>query len=395
MKIAHIVCAYPPYHGGMGNVTFQMVQELAMRGHDVRVYTPGIYSSEEIRSADAPEADHDSDTQQQIATVKRLAPALKYGNAAYLPSLKKELEDMDIVHLHYPFYGTANLVRRWRLKTKKGKLVITYHMDTRAPGWKGLMFQLYTKFWMPKIFDAADAIIGSSFDYVSSSSAGKHLSLHTDKWHEVPFGVDTDRFQPREKARELFESHDLDPSLPTIVFVGGMDDAHYFKGIPVLLKALDILYRQDIPVQALMVGDGSLREKFTLQSQGMGLKDLVRFVGRISDEELPYYYNAGDVSILPSIHQGEAFGMVLLESMASGVPVIASDLPGVRTVAQDGGVVVPVHDPHALAQAMYDMLRYDKKDELSRDIRDIVMKKYAWGSIMDRVEGIYRGVVVE
>lgn len=395
MKIAHIVCTYPPYFGGMGNVAFQMVEELIARGHDVRVYTPGQYARREVRPVAAPEVSHDSQTQEEINTVKRVAPKLKYGNAAYMPSIKNELEDMDIVHLHYPFFGTANLVRKWRQKTKKGKLVVTYHMDTRAAGWKGLIFQLYTKFWMSKILDAADVIIGSSEDYIAHSNAAKHYQQHKDRWRGIPFGVDTDRFQPREKPVKIFQRHDLNPDVPTLVFVGGMDDAHYFKGIPVLLKALYMLQRQDVEIQALFVGDGNLRQKYMFEAQGMGLKDTVRFVGRISDEELPYYYNAGDVTVLPSIHQGEAFGVVLLESMASGVPVIASDLPGVRTVAEDGGVVVPVNDAEALAQAIYDMISYEGADTLSNDVRKKVMEKYSWKEIIDEVEAVYLDVFEE
>ena len=155
MKIAHVVSTFPPYYGGMGNVVFQTASALMARGHEVDVFT--------AQFGEPPE--------EEIAFAKRLKPTFAYGNAARLPQLKKELDSYDIVHLHYPFYGTANIVKRWRLKHKEARLVITYHMDPRAPRWKGLVFKLYAKFLMPGVLRAADACIASSIDYIEASDA--------------------------------------------------------------------------------------------------------------------------------------------------------------------------------------------------------------------------------
>ena len=395
MKIAHIVSTYPPYYGGMGNTVFEMASGLVERGHEVAVFTPDAYEQKEIKPREAEiEPEHAPVLQTKIDYAKRLKPSLKYGNAARLPQLRRELEGSELVHLHYPFFGTANLVRRYKEDHPATPFVITYHMDTRAPGGKGLIFKYYSAYWMPKILRSADRLIASSLEYIESSQASALYRENKKKWIGLPFGVDTIRFQPRAKPEALFARHQLDPNLPVILFVGGMDAAHYFKGVPVLLKALLLAKRDGLKVQAVFVGDGELKEQFRLQASGFRLQDHVRFVGHVSDEELPYYYNLADVLVLPSINQGEAFGMVLLEAMASGIPVIGSNLPGVRTVARDGGLTVEPNNPTDLSEAIMGFF-YNQADRAAwrQKARRVAEEKYAWPGIVERLEKIYESLV--
>ncbi len=378
MKIAQIVCTFPPYYGGMGNVAYELSAGLIARGHDVTVYTPefGGHKPENFEFA------------------KYIRPRLYYGNSARLSGIQKELKEFDVVHLHYPFFGTAGFARKWKLKNPDKLFVLTYHMDTRAPSWKGLVFATYAKLWMPRILRAADAIIGSTFDYIESSDARKIFLEQKNKWHEIPFGVNTERFAPREKPLELFVQHDLNIQNPTVLFVGGMDIAHTFKGIPVLLQAIKRV-RETLPnMQLVLVGDGEERHNFEMLARGMGLAKCVRFVGRASNEGLPLYYNMADVFVLPSIHQGEAFGMVLLEAMASGVPVIASDIPGVRTVAEQAGMTVERKDPVALAAALdeYFALSPADKEALRVQARTVAETEFSWDQVVSQHEKLYTSI---
>jgi len=382
----------------MGNVVFEMASHLANLGHEVEVFTPNYYEPKEIKSEEAPPArTHEEDLQERIDFASRLETPISYGNAAYMPQVSRELDDFDVVHLHYPFFGTANIVRKWKLRHPEKPLVITYHMDTRGDGLKGLIFKYYAKYWMPKILHSADAVIASSFDYIKSSDAAL-LSTEKEmegKWIEVPFGIDTERFQPRELPENLFKRYGLDHTAPVILFVGGMDKPHYFKGIPVLLKALFLLKEMGLPCQAVCVGDGELRQGFIAQATGLGLGPLVRFVGRVSDEGLPYHYNMADLLVLPSTTRGEAFGMVLLEAMASGVPVVASDLPGVRTIAREGGVVVKPNDPVDLANAVSHFFsNTNNRKEWSVSVRKTA-EEYSWDNIAGGLEMIYKELVGE
>ena len=383
MNIIHIVSTYPPYYGGMGNVVFQTACELAKRGHRVQVFTP-LYGHEE--------------TEQPVSGMKeyatRLTPAIKFGNAAYLPDIHKRLEDADIVHLHYPFFGTANLVRKWKLKHPDRQLVITYHMDNRAKGWKGLFFSYYAKYWLPKILGIADCLIASSFDFIAESDASALYRSNPEKWVELPFGVDTKRFAPREKPTDLFVAYELNPDIPTIVFVGGMDQSHYFKGVPVLLEALLSMKQMDLDIQAVFVGDGSLRPEFELRAQTFGIMDRVRFVGRISDDALPYHYNMGDLFVLPSTTRGEAFGMVLLEAMASGLPVIASDLAGVRTVAEKGGMVVESGNVEEFTKRLMELISdSEKRRTFGLNARDMAQERFTKERLIKDTERLYNNTL--
>jgi glycosyltransferase involved in cell wall biosynthesis len=150
-------------------------------------------------------------------------------------------------------------------------------------------------------------------------------------------------------------------------------------------------------LSALLVGDGDLRSQYELRSRGLGLGDRVRFIGRISDQDLPDVYRAADFLVLPSETRGEAFGVVLLEAMASGKPVIASNLPGVRSVVADGidGLLVRPSDSVALAEALDRMARMsgEARAAMGRAGRRKVEASYEWNQIGDRLEAIYCDVV--
>lgn len=400
MRIAHIVCTYPPYYGGMGNVAYQTVSELAKLGHYVEVFTPQFFDANFVETKEPTDKLTESIQNQKKeednlnVVARRLKPLVQKGNAAYIPQVKKELDNFDLVHLHYPFYGVANMVRKWKLKNPQIPLVITYHMDNRSPGWLGLYFKYYSAFWMPKILASADLLLGSSFDYIKNSNASFSLEKYKNKWQELPFGVDVERFQPRTRAEALFKRHELDINLPTILFVGGMDQAHYFKGISVLLKAVKILKKNNFYLQVVLVGDGELRTEFEIQAKIMGLSDRVKFVGAINDSELPYYYNMADLTVLPSTNQAEAFGMVLLESYASGVPVVASDLPGVRSVAEEAGLVFTPGDSEALAENIIGYFDEKTDREVWSDrARQVAEDKFSWSVIIAKLDEYYQQLV--
>ena len=186
--------------------------------------------------------------------------------------------------------------------------------------------------------------------------------------------------------------HGLTPEVPIMLFVGGMDAAHYFKGVPTLLQALQILKKNGAPCQAVFVGDGELRPQFESEATARGLASIIRFAGRVSDTELPLYYHLADLFVLPSLHTCEAFGIVLLEAMASGVPVVASDLPGVRRVAEEAGITVPPRDPRALAAEIrsYSRLPPEKRERIARHARAVAERQYAWPILTRKRETLYQ-----
>ncbi len=367
MKIAEVICTFPPYKGGMGKAALENFKTLKEGGHETTVFTPSYNIRGIFRT--------------KKSSIKRLFPLFSYGNAAVLPQLFFKLKNFDIVHLHYPFFGSAGIV--WLAKKfykDKFKLVITYHMEALGGGFIGAIFNFYRIFIMPRIMKSADKIIISSMDYALNSEIKKILKENTEKFIEIPFGVDLERFKPREKKQSLIEKYHLGLEEKTILFVGGLDKAHYFKGVPKLIKSFhNFLMETKEQAQLLIVGDGSERFNYEQIAFDYGLRDRVIFMGPVKDKELPYIYNLADLFVLPSINKGEAFGIVLLEAAASGVPVIASDLPGVRSVVREGfsGYLTTPGDPDILTKQLKEALRNESKLKiLGSDAREIAEEYY-------------------
>lgn len=331
MHLGLVTPVYPPYRGGIGAVAAQERRELRQLNNKVTVFTPD-YGRDEQAEAD----------------VVRLRPWFAWGNAAVVPSLFWRLREVDVIHLHYPFYGSeifAALAAWWWRKP----LIVTFHMRPQADGWPGWLFTLFRWLVEPFVMLAARTVIVSSRDYASAEHI-RHARLV-----ELPFGVDTRRFSPGD-SHVLRERYGLRQDVATLLFVGGMDEAHYFKGVEQLLHACAEI---KLPWQLMLVGDGRLRGLYAALAERLGIRDQVHFLGSLSYELLPEAYRAADLHILPSINRAEAFGLVTLEAMATGVPSIVTNLPGVRTLVEDGvtGFVVKPGDSDELADRLTQLLR--------------------------------------
>jgi glycosyltransferase involved in cell wall biosynthesis len=371
MKIAIVSPVFPPYRGGIGSAAYTEARELARRGYDVSVFVP------RRRGGQGHEL-------KEKFKLFRLGPFLRYGNAAFLPQLRWKLKNFDVVHLHYPFFGGAEVVYGLKVKSK---LVITYHHDVVGSGWLGKFFAWHTKNLMPKILAKADKIIVSSLDYAKNSNIKEILEKNPEKFFEIPFGVDTEKFAPAEPSADLMKK--IGPLLGrTILFVGGLDRAHYFKGLEVLIKAKAEVANAKI----LVVGDGDLRPHYEKMVEELNLKDQVIFAGSVTGENLSDYYNLADVVALPSLDQSEAFGIVLIEAAACGKPIIASNLPGVRSVVQYGvnGFTFPPGNAKELATKLnYFLDNPDAAKDFGKHGREIVLEKYDLKKVGEKLEKIF------
>ncbi|PJF28452.1 MAG: hypothetical protein CUN53_00280 [Phototrophicales bacterium] len=178
-----------------------------------------------------------------------------------------------------------------------------------------------------------------------------------------------------------------------MLFVGALDRAHHYRRVDLLLEALTGL--GDLSAYLIVVGDGDLRTTYEAQANALALSAGTRFVGKIPHAALPAYYNAADVIALPSQLQ-ESFGMILIEAMACGKPVIASRLPGVRTIVRDGedGLLVAPNDVGALTAALRTLLTdSDQRAEMGRAGRRKVEARFSWDNITMRLEALYAEVI--
>jgi len=367
-KIVHLVCSYPPYKGGMGNSASEMVKALKKQGLFAHVITPeykGKLHNEE--------------------GVTRLKPYFSFGNAAIMRGLFKEFQDVDILHLHYPFFGGALPALFWKWKNKKKKLVIYYHMDARAGGIRGFIFACYRFFVLPLLLQAADKCIASTFDFLDSSDAGKHYRKNKKKWHELPFGVDYEHFSEERDCSHI----KMKQNTKKLLFVGGMDKAHDFKGVSVLLEAASKLKKKNFDFELFLVGDGELRKNYEEQAKQLGIEKNIIFTGKVSYDDLACYYRQVDLLILAATSSAEAFGLVLLEAFAAGTSALASHLPGVRQIASIGGSTFEVRSAEALAvgiQTYFDFpLTKKQKDHLQAKIQ----KEYSWEEFAKKLKALY------
>lgn len=381
MKTAHIVSTFPPYFGGMGNACFHEVTGLVKLGYEVTVFTPGNKPSH--------------NQSREGFEVKYMQPLFKYGNTAFVPHIIKRLKNFDIIHIHWPFIGAAEAVLFWKkFKRPKTKLIIQYQMDLIDTGLRGLIFNIYSCFFNPVFVKQADKILVSSLDYARNSKIKKFLSQYGKKFDEVPLGVDETRFSPQPRNTNLLKKHNIDKDHQIVLFVGGLDRAHYFKGLGVLIRAFAKIKHQNKKVVLLIVGKGELKQKYTKMAHDLGVGDKVLFADHVSNKQLPEYYNLTDVLVLPSISCSEAFGLVSLEAMACAKPVIVSDLPGPRTLVKNNGLIVKVNDVKDLTQKLNLVLENKAMAEkFGQQGRELVERKYTWSRVTNKIDHIYNEVV--
>jgi len=196
---------------------------------------------------------------------------------------------------------------------------------------------------MLHILRKVDRILVTSPNYQESSEVLRGLR---DKCAVIPFGIDQTRFrtvssESVERVRTLYGPG------PWVLFVGVL---RYYKGLNYLLEAI-----ASVHARLLIVGDGPEGPALRQTAEGLGLGEKVVFVGAVPDSDLPAYYGAASVFCLPSSERSEAFGLVQLEALASGVPIVSTELgTGTSYVNSDGesGLVVPPRDASSLAGAL-------------------------------------------
>ncbi|MFA6307577.1 MAG: glycosyltransferase family 4 protein [Patescibacteria group bacterium] len=379
MKIAEVTPVFPPYKSGISNVAYYNAWAFTTLGHDVTVFTTkyktGIQHSDEYPFE-----------------VQRLNAWFKYGNAGILPQLFYKLLKYDIIHLHYPFFGGAEIIY-FLDKVKDLNLIVTYHMDVFGEGLMSKFFQWHRNYVTPKILDRADKIIVTSYDYATNSTLKERLAIEPEKFVEVPIGVNHLLFKPRYMNQDIIKQYDLHDK-KIILFVGGLDKAHYFKGINVLIQAIKKLNARD-DFRVIIIGEGDLRETYQTMADSLGLGRKIIFTGFVPDDMLPKFYSVADMLVLPSTDKSEAFGIVSLEAMSSGIPVIASDLPGVRSVVdkKETGLLVKPGNVDNLS----DMIEYLLKNpKIAREYgiagRAKVLQNYTWDKVSTKLNDVIKSI---
>lgn len=372
LKVLQLAKFYSPVPGGMETVTFDLTEGLVGRGVSVDVLcanTVAKSSREEfpagytvIRSASLGKAFSMS-----------LAPRL-------IMDLARHIRDYDIVHVHLP-NPLANLAL-W-LSRPKCKVVLHWHSDIIK---QKHLLRLYEPLqqWLLK---RADVIIATSPPYVDSSS---WLSRYQSKVKVVPIGIDEGQMH----VEDVFLSKlRLKYAGKKIVFSLGR--LTYYKGFSSLLHAAALL-PDDVVV--LIGGNGELHDGLQAEIDALGLSGRVQLVGKISADHLGAYYCLSDVFCLPSIARSEAFGVVLLEAMQHGKPIVATNIPGSGVpwvnIHGETGLNVEPNNPATLADALLEILNnIELATRCGNFSRDRYKKFFTADVMVGKILGIYSSLV--
>lgn len=363
MRILHVYKDYPPVLGGIEGHVHTLATTQAAAGHSVTVLVTGPNRRTVTRVEEGVRVIRAARLATMASTP--ISPALAF-------RLARETADVTHVHLPYPVAEAAWLLAGMR------PLVVTYHSDVVRQRTLGRLWSP----WLTRILSEADRILATSQSYVNSSP---FLARQAGKVAIVPLGVRPERFQvERTMARKRFGDG------PTILFVGRL---RYYKGLDVLLAAL-----ASLPEGRLLVaGGGPMEDAWHHEARALSIQDRVVWLGEVSDADLPVIYAASDVFVLPAVARSEAFGVVQLEAMAAGLPVVTTEVgSGTSWVTQAGetGLIVPPGDPVALAEAIAGLLAdADRRTRMGEAGRRRVSELFTEEKMLDQVAEIYAQVV--
>ncbi|MCK4548806.1 MAG: glycosyltransferase family 4 protein [Candidatus Krumholzibacteria bacterium] len=329
MKIGIVTQSYYPKPGGVTEVVHHTATELKKLGHDVTIITTR-YDGRRIK-------------EPGIIRIGRniLFPCNgAWTNVTAGWRLRHQLEEIfrrekfDIIQTHCPLVPTLPALTIVS-DLSGAKLVGTFHAAAEKNGLYAILRPLVE--WGAQHLDHRIAVSEPARKFVEKYFPGKY--------EIIPNGIDSERFHPGIAPVEGLRDGKLN-----ILFVGRMDRR---KGLPHLFKALPLIQRA-IPrlVRLILVGEGGLRRKVMPRPISLGGAEIMA-VGRVDAELLPRYYASADIFCAPATGR-ESFGIVLLEAMATGIPLVASDIPGFRQVVTSGkdGILVAPGSPEEIADAV-------------------------------------------
>ncbi len=360
MKILQVSDSYYPDPGGVSEVLHYLSKELRILGNEVHILTGGH-----------PKA---SKEEEVTRLGKRISLQLNKSevNWAFSPSLFSKVKtfinnnDFDIIHTHGPFAPNLSFLA---LLFSNATNIATFHT-----AFSGFNYYKISKFFFTSISKKIDGSI------CVSNHALSEIYPHFPKgnYRIIPNGVDIKRFKPKgEKLNEF-------PDNTIILFLGRLDPR---KGLSVLIKAFPLI-KKKIPDALLLVAGKGIPPKDIPNN----LRESIIFKGTIPNEMVPAYYRSADIYCSPALF-GETFGIVLLESMACGTPVIASNIKGYREVIPDKTMLFEKGNPVSLANKAISILQdKSKRNKIIKTSLE-TSQKYDWHNIAIKTENFYKSVL--
>ena len=337
MRILQVSKAYPPWVGGIETHLQALSEGLATRGHQVEVL---VCNTKPWTSVE----------KKENLNITRLASMGTYFSMPLAPTFRFKLKNLvevaDILHIHVPYPMGVLAI----LKIQPScPIVVTWHSDIVRQEWA-------LKWYQPRLdqfLERVDRIFPTSPRMIEFSP---NLSRYAEKCRVVHLGVDPSRFDLKEEQKSLIKKIREQYGEKIVLFVGRLIG---YKGVDYLIKAM-----LAVEGKLLIVGVGKMEDSLRELTKKMKLEHKVFFLGHVPDEELAAYYHASNVFVLPSIGVNETLGVVQLEAMASGLPVVSTNLPtGVPYLNKHNvtGIIVQPKETAPLANAIQDILNHPQK----------------------------------
>jgi len=377
LQVCFVTKMYPPRTGGGATYAYELANALGERGHDIDIYTQAV-------------SDEDGDvTTHPNVTVTRLTkarPLVVFSTLYFSLACRRYIDFKAYDVVHGTLMPASTVAFGYGLDVP---LVLTSHGtsydEARAVDPDGATDYLFRYFFHP-VNVALDLLAGQSADHIIAVSDHTRRQLRdlyrfdASRLTTVPPGIDTERFSPQAECHSA-----VDESKRSILVVSRLDPR---KGIDKAIRAFAQLDRADM--ELLIGGTGRLESSLKELATELGVRNRVRFLGFVPDDELPGLYSSVDLFVLPSEYEG--FGIVYLEAMACGTPVLGTDVGGVPTAVDDGetGYLVGKDDVGGLATRMATLLEDDAAYEQTAMKAREWAEKHAWSEIAERVGQIYR-----
>ena len=328
-KVLEVNKAYYPHIGGIESLVRQYSEELGQFGTQVKTLV-----CRDGRGGTVRETVNGVDLTRAGSLGTLLSCPISF---SFLWLFRKMAKHSDAVHINVPFpLADAALL----FSGYKGKVAVSWHSDIV----KQKKFLILYRPFMMHMLKRADIIFVATKGHIDGSDV---LPQFREKCHILPYGIDPAQYLNIERKPFLTEKL-TDKNSVKVFFTGRLV---YYKGVDILLRA----FRYTHGCELFIAGTGQLEEELKKYAGSHGLSDKVHFLGFLPDDQLKQAYADCDIFVLPSVVKSEAFGIVQLEAMIYGKPVINTNLPsGVPYVSVHGetGLTVPPSSPKALAAAI-------------------------------------------
>ncbi len=360
--------AYSPHTGGIETLVKQYSEELSR------------YDDVEIRTLVC--RDGRGKTYSENINGVRLTRAGSLGtyfscplSMSFIRLFRKMSQKADIVHIHVPF-PLADLALM--LSGYKGSVIVSWHSDIVKQKKLLILYRPFLKY----LLNRADRILVATEGHINGS---EFLPEYRHKCKILPYGLNPDEYLNIQRTPFLTDKAS-NPDCIKIFFTGRLV---YYKGVDVLIKAFS---RVDYNCELFIAGTGVLEEKLKSMTYRYGISDRVHFLGFLPEERLKQAYADCDIFVLPSVERSEAFGIVQLEAMVYGKPVINTNLPsGVPYVSVHGktGITVQPKNSRQLAQAVGFLCRNKSvREKLGSNAQKRVFAQFNEADIIKNLYGV-------